>query len=149
MAKIFITELFKKIANNQKVLLNQGTLKEGITYVQSMILLYLDEAIKHHDADFEISQKDVEHTLSLRSSTVTEILNRMETGGFLKREKSTKDSRSNRLCLTDKAESFVPVFFDILDGVEDQMTAGMDQADKEKLKELLQKVSDNLEQMKL
>ena len=149
MDKVFITELFKKIANNQKVLLNQGTLTEGITYVQSMILLYLDDTIKHHGEDFEISQKDVEHTLSLRSSTVTEILNRMEAGGYLRREKSLKDSRSNRLCLTDKAEAFVPVFFDILEDVENQMTGGMDESDKKKLKELLQKVADNLKRMKL
>ena len=149
MAKIFITELFKKISNTQKVALNQETTKEGITYVQSMILLFLDETIKQHDKDFEISQRDVERTLSLRSSTVTEILNRMETGGFLKREKSRIDSRSNRLLLTGKANNFIPRFFNILGDVEDQMTEGMDQTDRQKLKELLLKVSDNLEKMKL
>lgn len=51
----YYTEVFKKIANRQKVLLNLGTSEYGVTYTQSMVILFLFETQKFHGDDHEIS----------------------------------------------------------------------------------------------
>ena len=43
----YYSELFKKIANEQKVQLNKGTSEQGITNVQSLVILYLLDISKH------------------------------------------------------------------------------------------------------
>ena len=37
----YYTDVFKKIANDQKVLLNKGMCEHGLTYVQSLVILRL------------------------------------------------------------------------------------------------------------
>ncbi len=146
--QFYYTELFKKIANDQKVLLNKGTWEQGITYVQSLVILFLLNRRRQYGAEREVSQKDVEAYLSLRGSTVTHILNRMEESGTIVRRKSARDSRFNHLVLTEKGEKFEPQFFQVLDQVEQLMTAGMSEEEKTLLKSLLQRVLSNLEEWK-
>lgn len=139
----YYSALFKKIANQQKVLLNKGTGEHGITYVQSLVILFL-ESMQEGNGQ-EVTQKDVERYLSLRGSTVTHILDRMEERGLLTRERSKKDSRANVLNLTEKGFSAVPMFFQVLDGVESKMTEGMSKEEREQLRHLLEKVQSNIE----
>ena len=73
----YYSDFFKKIANEQKVLLNKATMEHGMTYVQSLVVLYILDAEKKMGPEHEVNQKDVERYLSLKSSTVTHILTRM------------------------------------------------------------------------
>lgn len=143
--KFYYSDLFKKIANRQKILLNEKMSEGKITYVQSLVILYLLHVRDTAGEDYAVSQKAIENYLSLKGSTVTYILKRMEDNGFITREKSETDSRMNCICPTEKGISYVPLFFSILDGVEDLMTKGMNESEKELLRSLLQKVLTNLE----
>lgn len=140
----YYTEIFKKIANRQKVLLNLGTSEYGVTYTQSMVILFLFETQKFYGDDHEISQKDVENYLYVKGSTVTRLLARMEENGLITREKSQRDSRSNCLHLTEKGESCHKLFFDVLDIIEEMMIKGLTTSEKEQLQILLQKVLANI-----
>lgn len=140
----YYTEVFKKIANRQKVLLNLGTSEYGVTYTQSMVILFLFETQKFHGDDHEINQKDVENYLYVKASTVTRLLARMEENGLITREKSQRDNRSNCLHLTEKGESCHKLFFGVLDNIEEMMTKGLTTSEKEQLQILLQKVLANI-----
>lgn len=140
----YYTEVFKKIANRQKVLLNLGTSEYGVTYTQSMVILFLSETQKFYGDDHEISQKDVENYLYVKGSTVTRLLARMEENGLITREKSRRDSRSNCLHLTEKGKSCHKLFFGVLDSVEEMMTKGLTEPEKEQLQMLLQKILANI-----
>lgn len=140
----YYTEVFKKIANRQKVLLNLGTSEYGVTYTQSMVILFLFETQKFYGDDHEISQRDVENYLYVKGSTVTRLLARMEENGLITREKSQRDSRSNCLHLTEKGKSCHKLFFGVLDNVEEMMTKGLTEPEREQLKTLLQKVLANI-----
>ncbi|MCB6367336.1 MFS transporter, partial [Intestinibacillus massiliensis] len=91
-----------------------------------------------------MTQKDVEHYLNLRSSTVTHILARAEENGLITREKSLKDSRAKHLSVTPKGQNLIPVFFSVLDSIENKMTAGMNEEERQLLKRLLSQAADNL-----
>lgn len=140
----YYSDLFKKIANEQKVLLNKATTEHGMTYVQSLVVFFILETERKQGSGYEVNQKDVERYLSLKSSTITHIIIRMEKNGFLTRVRSLHDSRVNHLSVTEKGKSLVPLFFQALDNVESKMTEGMTGTEKEQLKQLLQKVAFNL-----
>ena len=141
----YYTDLFKKIANEQKIRLNNGTAEQGMTYVQSLVILYLLDTQKHSPADNEVSQRDLERYLSLKGPTVTKLLNRMEENGFIVRQRSRRDSRANCIYPTEAGLSMVPNFYQVLHQVEDTMTRGLTEAEKAQLKDLLQRVLANLE----
>lgn len=145
-AKTYYSDLFKKIANEQKVLLNKETGKHGTTYVQSLVILYLLHIKEQFGPEHEISQKDIEQYLSLKSPTVTHILCRMEENQLIIREKSKKDSRVKHLSVTEKGIEQVPAFFEVLDNLQNKMTKGMCEEEKSQLKTLLTKVLSNLEE---
>ncbi|MFR1724458.1 MarR family winged helix-turn-helix transcriptional regulator [Emergencia timonensis] len=142
--KVYYSDLFKKIANGQKAMLNHGVAQNDITYVQSLVLLFLNNMSCQFGSDHEVSQKDVEDYLLLKGSTVTRLLSRMEESELIQRVRSQKDCRSNYLVMTEKGESFVPVFYQVLDNVEQLMTDGFSQEEKETLMTLLQRVLKNI-----
>ena len=143
-SNFYYSDLYKRIANQQKVLLNKEMDKHGVTNVQSLVVLYVLEQEKQFGPEHEVTQKDVEHYLNLRSSTVTHILARAEENGLITREKSLKDSRAKHLSVTPKGQNLIPVFFSVLDSIENKMTAGMNEEERQLLKRLLSQVADNL-----
>ena len=142
--KTYYSDLFKKIANGQKAMLNHSVAQNGITYVQSLVLLFLNNMRYRFGKDHEVSQKDVEEYLLLKGSTVTRLLGRMEENKLIQRVRSQKDCRSNYLVMTEKGESFVPVFYQVLDHVEQLMTDGFSQEEKEMLMTMLERVLENM-----
>lgn len=144
----YYSDLFKKIANEQKVLMNKSVTEQGVTYVQSLVILYLLDMQKQSRAEYEVSQRDLERYLSLKGPTVTNILNRMEENGLIIRKRSQRDSRVNCIFPTEAGISLVPNFYIALDQVESIMTNGMTEGEKTQLKLLLQRVLANLEDNK-
>lgn len=144
----YYSDLFKKIANEQKILLNNSMTEQGMTYVQSLVILYLLDTQKHSGAEHEVSQRDLERYLSLKGPTVTNILNRMEENGFIVRTRSERDSRVNRIQPTELGMALIPNFYNVLNHVESIMTNGMTEGEQMQLKLLLQKVLTNLEDNK-
>lgn len=145
--KVYYSDLFKKIANGQKAMLNHRVAQNNITYVQSLVLLFLNDMRRRFGADHEVSQKDVEEYLSLKGSTVTKLLGRMEENNLIQRVRSQKDCRSNYLVMTEKGESFVPVFYQVLDNIEQLMMDGFSDEEKELLMLLLQRVLKNMRKL--
>jgi len=69
--------------------------KLGITYPQYLVFMVLWE-------EDGLGVNDIAKKLLLKTNTVTPLLKRMETMGFVKRERSVDDERKVTVSLTDK-----------------------------------------------
>lgn len=90
---------FKVMANEMARNRNKDLEQLGLTSSQCDILMYL---IKHHRE--EINQREIEQFFKLSNPTVSGILDRLETKGFIIRKPSLKDARSKQIVLTDKSK---------------------------------------------
>ena len=69
--------------------------KLDLTYTQYIVMMYFWEKGKSN-------VKEIEKTLLLDSSTLTPLLKKLESKGFITRERSTKDERNLDLTITKK-----------------------------------------------
>ena len=56
--------------------------------------------------DKEVYQKDLEDSLNLRRATISDVLQRMEKNGVIKREIASNGTRTKKILLTDKSKKF-------------------------------------------
>ncbi|MGN0145261.1 MAG: MarR family winged helix-turn-helix transcriptional regulator [Clostridium sp.] len=127
-----IRNVFKKIGNKNLKELN-------LTSSQMNVLLYI-----FNNLDSEINQKDIEKNLYLKNSTVTDILNRLESKGFVSRTASEKDGRYKKIILADKGEDVREIIIHKALIFEKYFTKGMSKGEAEMLFELLEKVLKNI-----
>ena len=80
--------------------------EQGLTYPQYLVLLVLWEK----DAQ---PVNDIAKRLFLETNTVTPLLQRMEKGGFLTREKGKKDARQIIVTLTRKGKNLQKKLADV------------------------------------
>lgn len=73
----------------------------GLTYPQYLVMLVLWQRF-FEAADQEVSIKDVGEKLNLDTGTLTPLLKRLESSGYLQRTRSDSDERKVLLSLTDK-----------------------------------------------
>ena len=131
--------LFASIRNVSKKISDKGLKEMNLTSSQMTILFYI-----YTNDDIEINQKDIEKKLYLKSSTVTDILNRLENNGFLSRTTSEKDGRYKKIILTDKGKNIYEKMLEKALIFEGYFTKGMTKGESEMLFELLQKVLKNI-----
>lgn len=80
--------------------LNSRVRAEGldeVTLMHGWIMRFL-----YMNRDKEICQRDIEHTFSIRRSSVTSIIQVMEKKGYIARESVSGDARLKRVMLTEK-----------------------------------------------
>lgn len=92
----------------------------------------------------ELMQADISRHTSIDTSTLSRMLSGMEKRGFLRREKSSQDSRAVIVRLTAKGRKTAEALIPRALGVEKAALAGLSQADIAKLHALLRKLYDNL-----
>ncbi|MBR7161499.1 MAG: MarR family transcriptional regulator [Clostridia bacterium] len=93
----------------------------------------------------DVFQKDLEEIFSVRRSTMSNIVLRMEQKGFLIREPVSCDRRLKKLVLTEKGENLHIMMESIVFQTEEKLTAGFSEEEKETLSRLLEKLRCNLE----
>lgn len=86
------------IHNQFKEQLNRSVEQIDLTTSQIHILFYLN-----HNENREVIQKDIEERFNLSNPTVTGIIKRLETKGFIERSVSSKDARSKKITMTEKS----------------------------------------------
>lgn len=72
----------------------------GLTYTQTTIIAYLIE-----NSESDVCQKDIEYNLGLTHPTVSSILSRMESNGWITTDIMPSDHRYKKIMLTDKARN--------------------------------------------
>ncbi|NTX17221.1 MarR family transcriptional regulator [Myxococcus sp. CA056] len=92
-----------------------------------------------------LSQKTLAERARVEQPTMAEMLARMERDGVVLREPNPEDKRASLTSLTPQARARLPEAKAALMRGEDEATAGFTQKEKALLRELLQRVVQNLE----
>ena len=93
----------------------------------------------------DIFQRDLEEVFSVRRSTMSSIILRMEQKGFLTREAVEYDARLKKLVLTEKGEQIHEMMESIVMNTEKKLSRGFSEEEMETLFYLLEKLRRNLE----
>ena len=113
---------------------------DELTKNNMFIIGYLAE---HRSED--VFQKDLEAFFSVRRSTMSTIIFRMEQKGFLTRESVSHDARLKKLVLTEKGERVHAMIESGITDTEKKLTAGLSEEERQTLCHLLGKLRRNLE----
>jgi len=110
---------------------------ERITSMQGLIIRYL----YHHEASF---QHDLEKEFTIRRSTATGILQRMERDGLITREPLQSDARRKKILLTPKAIGMHQNVICAIIQVEKKITDGLSNEETDTFLKILDKIKANL-----
>lgn len=92
---------------------------EQMTGMQGWVLGYFT----HHEGK-DIYQKDLEAEFRVRRSTMTQLLNTMESGGLIERVESEKDRRLKKIVPTPLARDYMRRSEEAINLAESQLTKG-------------------------
>lgn len=99
---------------NHKTYLNNELARYDLNLIQAL-------CIERIHLNQDINQKDLADDLYLTKGAITKAIKKLESNGYILREKSSKDSRANILKLTQKGLDIIPVIKKINFDWESQM----------------------------
>jgi DNA-binding MarR family transcriptional regulator len=129
-----ITEKMKNIVFHMKKEVDNNLRKYNLTTVQLLLLMYLKE-----NRDKEIIQKDICECLSLKHSTVIEILKKLEEKGYIHKETYYKSV----LTITDEGLKVIDKVGAKKGFIEDKLLEGFTKEEIDKLSVLLDRIYEN------
>lgn len=95
--------------------------------------------------DKDIFQKNIEEEFSLTRSTVSKVLKLMEEKGLIRRESVDNDARLKKLVLTEKSLEIHKRMSESHALLEERITRGFTEDEKQTLLDLLCRINRNLE----
>lgn len=122
--------LQKKIFSNIKHL--------GLTPGQPKILDYLQK----HDGAI---QKDIASGCYIEPASLSNILNGMEKNGLIVRKTNAENRRNMNIFMTEKGKSLYLIIQQEIEKMEAAALAGLSEADRRSLHQILKKTKENLE----
>ena len=88
----------------------------------------------------KLTMKEIADKIHRSKPTVTILVNKLEKLGFVKREKSSEDSRITYITLTSKSEDFKPIFEKISKDLNKMLLKNLTNKEVRILDELLEKM---------
>lgn len=88
----------------------------------------------------KLTMKEIAEKIHRTKPTVTILVNKLEKLGFVKREKSSEDSRITYIMLTPKSEDFKPIFEKISKDLNKMLFKKLTNKEAQLLDELLKKM---------
>ena len=104
MEQLKIGKILKIVSNYMDKDMNNCLSDYNITRSQMGILIYIQVA---ECKNIEANQVDIEKEFNLKNPTVTGLINRLEEKGYIKRVRSDKDKRYNKLELTESGREIL------------------------------------------
>ncbi len=111
----------------------------NLSATTARIIAHLGHAQEKHD----VFQRDIEHFLGLKPSSVSLILNTMEKNGYITRASVIHDARLKKICITPKAQELFPAILSSFEEVELSMKEHLSQDEQETLERILTKLDDH------
>lgn len=130
----FITNQIKRRINSAPALQNND-----IKGIYGHVIGFLSE-----NSNRDIYQRDIEEHLSIRRSSVTNLLNQMEKSGLIERRSVDGDGRLKKVVLTQKSVDIHESVDRELGRIEIKLREGMSQEELDALFYLLDKVKNNV-----
>jgi len=129
-----------QLANSQRRFIEHLAIDKEYSGAQGKVIHYLFD-----NEGKSIFQKHIEKVFGLRASTATELLNKMEEMGIIKRVPSKTDARCKEIVLTAKANTYKNDVLFGMDLVQSKLTQGISVEDLKKWISVTEKMISNLE----
>ncbi len=113
---------------------------DSITGTHGWIIAFLS-----CNKDKDVFQKDVEREFDVTRSTASKVIDLMEQKGLVRRERVSCDARLKKLVLTEEAESISKLFENDIGRLEETLTKGFTDEEKEILCDFIVRMKTNLE----
>lgn len=130
---------FKLIDKLFKIRMNKSLEKYNITEAQMAVLFYLD-----HHKDEKITQKVLAQEFSIKHSTMSGILQRLEEKGYITITVDPQNKRFKNICSTEQVKQFHSEMHHHRDETETILLNGFDEKEKEQLNSYLDRIYQNL-----
>lgn len=130
--------LIKMIHFTYEARINDVLKKYDLTRSQCDIIIYLSRS------EEDVTQRMIEKTFHISNPTVTGLLNRLESKGFIKRKISDKDGRFKYIVLTEKARKLENEIINQLDENEESLFSLLNNEEQEMLKNMLNRIVDSI-----
>jgi DNA-binding MarR family transcriptional regulator len=132
----------------------------SITYIRQRLFRFLSRELakrgigeiapSYGDILFVLDQKGTvtmqevaRHTIKDKS-TVSSVINKLEAGGYIVKERDAADGRYTNLTLTPKARKLRPVLFEISKEMNEKLFEGFTEEEKQTLFRLMEKIDGNI-----
>ena len=92
----------------------------------------------------DVFQKDIEEEYSLRPSTATELLKKMEKNGLIRRDAMASDARMKRIVVSEKALQYKDMVLADITALEDELTKDISQNELDIFFKVIEKMLDNI-----
>lgn len=126
--------LFKQLSIAFENNLQRSAAQYDLTPAQASIIIYLD------NVDHAVNQRELEHYFKLSNPTVTGLMKRMESKGFIQRIANPEDGRSKYIQLTPKAMEVASSVRNNLQALENDMTQDLSAEEEELFHDMLMRV---------
>ncbi len=130
----YVSKLSNKIRRHTNAFSLNGKLSGAQGRILHFILAQTDD----------IFQKDIEEEYSLRPSSATEILKKMEQNGLIHREPTSYDGRLKKIIPSEKAIHYQKQVITDLTKLEHDLTKGIDPEQLEVFFQVMEKMLKNL-----
>ncbi len=114
--------------------------KLGLSRAQCRLL----NILSMHQGDVPLKQSELAERLDLTAMGVTSLCDRLEAGGWIRRQASATDRRAYEVLLQAQAHAELEAAFAISDTVQAQALEGLDDTQRAQLMELLRHIHSNL-----
>lgn len=125
--------------------LNTTFYRDNISGLQMRIMGFIHE--KNSQGE-DVHQRDLETEFKMRRSSVTSVINTMEKKGLVRRLPVPFDARLKKIDLTEKAKNIVEMHYEKIMQFENKILSNFSREEIENLKNLLEKVVENLDSTK-
>lgn len=129
-----------RIAREHRKLVEKRICSLGIHPSQHHFLMYLSR----HGA---CSQNSIAEAMGVSASTVAVSLKKLEKGGYIEKQSSTEDCRSNRIVLTPRGEAVALQSKSLFEEVDRQMFENIEEEKQEQLHGYMEQILNNLHRM--
>lgn len=92
----------------------------------------------------DVFQKDIEEEYSLRPSTATVLLKKMEQNGLIYREAAENDARWKKIIVSEKALQYKDIVMADILNLEKELTQGISENDLDVFFSVVEKMLDNI-----
>jgi DNA-binding MarR family transcriptional regulator len=96
------------------------------------------------DADDGMSMSALAAKLGVQPPTVTKMIARLAAQGYVARKSSNGDARQAHVFLTAQGRAVTETLVEVIDKVEAEALAGLDDKDRKRLKKMLRQIEKNL-----
>ena len=141
MEQLKIGKILKIVSNYMEKDMNNCLSDYNITRSQMGILIYIQVA---ECKNIEANQVDIEKEFNLKNPTVTGLINRLEEKGYIKRVRSDKDKRYNKLELTESGREILNKGKRKAEENEEKLLKILTEDEMRELKRILTKIVNNI-----